>query len=158
MLSWSVNFSWLMDDLMAHYRSNYRVQAMAALTGHTRFADFTAPKVWSGSVDTQSLPVLGVLTPQEGFRMESFTTSERKTLMQIAIRRAGGDDVEDILDEDSAFVEALVTGALRQQNQFCFLRETSIVSNADGARNIGTLVMGFEITSLRAPATLPDTP
>ncbi|WP_312530214.1 hypothetical protein [Paracoccus sp. (in: a-proteobacteria)] len=143
---------------MAHYRSDYRAQAMAALTGNARFSAFTAPKVWSGSVDVDSLPVLGVLTPQEGFRMESFTTSERKTLMQIAIRRAGGDDVEDILDEDSAFVEALVTGALRQTNQFCFLRETSIVSNADGAKNIGTLVMGFEITSLRPPAALPETP
>lgn len=143
---------------MAHYRSAYRAQAMAALIGHARFAAFTAPKVWSGALDVESLPVLGVVTPQEGFRMESFTTCERKTVLQVVIRRAGGDDVEERLDEDSTFVEALVTGALRKQNQFCFLRETSIVSNADGARTIGTLVMGFEITSLRAPATLPDTP
>ncbi|WP_189654905.1 hypothetical protein [Paracoccus mutanolyticus] len=38
-----------------------------------------------------------------------------------------------------------------------FLRETSVVSNTDGSRNIGTLVMTFEVTTVRPEASLPVT-
>lgn len=143
---------------MAHYRSEARALAHAALIAHPRFAAFTAPKVWPGGVDAESLPVIGVLTPQDSSRMESFTSTERKTLMQVAVRRKGGEDVEDILDDDSEVIEAVVLAAIRAQNRFCFLRETSLVSNTDGARNVGTLVMTFEIASVRPEATLPETP
>lgn len=143
---------------MDHYRSEARALARAALIAHPRFAAFNAPKVWPGAVDAESLPVIGVLTPQDSSRMESFTCTERKTLMQVAVRRKGGEDVEDILDHDSEVIEAVVLAAIRGQNRFCFLRETSLVSNTDGARNIGTLVLGFEITTLRPEAELTPTP
>ncbi|WP_017999923.1 hypothetical protein [Paracoccus sp. N5] len=143
---------------MGHYRSDARALARTALIAHPRFAAFTAPKVWPGAIDAESLPVIGVLTPQDSSRMESFTSTERKTLMQVAVRRKGGDEVEDILDDDSEVIEAVVLAAIRAQNRFCFLRETSLVSNTDGARNVGTLVMTFEIASVRPEATLPDTP
>ncbi len=143
---------------MSHYRSDIRALARMALTAHPRFAGFTAPKVWPGAVDADSLPVIGVLTPQDGSRMESFTSTERKTLMQVAVRRKGGEDIEDILDEDSEFIEAIVLAAIRAQNRFCFLRETSLVSNTDGGRNVGTLVMTFETSSVRPEATLPAAP
>ncbi|MDK8874688.1 hypothetical protein [Paracoccus sp. SSJ] len=143
---------------MTHYRSEIRALARAALTAHPRFAAFTAPKVWPGTVDADSLPVIGVLTPQDSSRMETMTSTERKPLMQVAVRRKGGDDVEDILDDDSELIEAIVLGAIRAQNRFCFLRETSVVSNTDGIQNVGTLVMTFEITTVRPEATLPAGP
>ncbi len=140
---------------MSHYRSDIRALARTVLTAHPRFAGFTAPKVWPGAIDADSLPVIGVLTPQDTSRMESFTSTERKTLMQVAVRRKGGEDVEDILDEDSELIEAIVLAAIRGQNRFCFLRETSVVSNTDGGRNVGTLVMTFETSIVRPEATLP---
>ena len=142
---------------MSHYRSDIRTLARAALLAHPRFDDFTSPKVWPGAVDVDSLPVIGVLTPQDSSRMESFTSTERKTLMQVAVRRAGGDDVEDALDDDSELIEAIILAAIRVENRFCFLRETSVVSNTDGSRNIGTLVMTFEVTTIRPEASLPVT-
>ena len=143
---------------MSHYRTDIRALARTALIAHSRFAGFTAPKVWPGAVDDASLPVIGVLTPQDTSRMESFTSTERKTLVQVAVRRKGGEDVEDILDQDSEFIEAIVLAAIRGQNRFCFLRETTVVSNTDGARNIGTLVMTFEVATMRPETTLPETP
>lgn len=143
---------------MSHYRSDIRALARTALVAHPRFASFTAPKVWPGAVDADSLPVIGVLTPQDSSRMETMTSTERKTLMQVAVRRKGGENVEDILDEDSEVIEAVVLAALREQNRFCFLRETSVISNTDGAQNIGTLVMTFEITTVRPEASLPVVP
>ncbi|MFC3569195.1 hypothetical protein [Paracoccus simplex] len=143
---------------MSHYRSDARAVVRTALIAHLRFADFTAPKVWPGVVDADSLPVIGVLTPQDSSRMETMTSTERKTLMQVAVRRKGGENVEDILDEDSEVIEAVVLAALRAQNRFCFLRETSVVSNTDGVQNVGTLVMTFEITTVRPEASLPVAP
>ena len=143
---------------MSHHRSDIRALARAALIAHPHFEGFTAPKVWPGTVDAATLPVLGVLTPQDASRMESFASTERKTLMQVAVRRKGGDDVEDILDEDSELIEAIVLDAVRAQNRFCFLRETSVVSNTDGIQNVGTLVVGFEITTVRPEAVLPVDP
>lgn len=143
---------------MSHYRSEFRTLARDALVSHARFSIFTAPKVWPGVVDAASLPVIGVLTPQDDSRMASFDNTERKTMMQVAVRRAGGDDVEDALDIDSEYIEAIVLAAIRGQNRFCFLRATSVVSNTEAGRNVGTLIMTFEITSVRPEAALPLTP
>lgn len=141
---------------MAHYRAEARALARMALIAHPRFADFNAPRVWPGTLDAESLPVIGVLTPQDTSRMESFSSTERKTMLQVAVRRRGAENVEDILDEDSDVVEAIVLAAIRAENRFCFLRDTSVASNTDGTRNVGTLVMTFEITSIRPEATLTD--
>lgn len=143
---------------MAHYRSEIRTLARSALVAHPRFAGFTGPKVWPGAVDAASLPIIGVLTPQDTSRMESFTSTERKTLMQVALRRKGGEDIEDVLDQDSELIEAIVLSAIRSQNRFCFLRETSVVSNTDAIQNVGTLVMTFEVATIRPEAVLPVTP
>lgn len=143
---------------MSHHRTELRALARAALAAHPAFAGFHVPKVWRGSIDAAALPVLGVLTPQDTSRMESFTSTERKTLLQVALRRGGGEDVEDTLDEDSELIEAIILAAIRAPNRFCFLRETSLVSNTDATRNVGTLVMTFEITTVRPEAVLPASP
>lgn len=143
---------------MSHYRTEIRRLAREALIAHPRFAGFTTPKVWPGTVDSETLPVMGVLTPQDSSRMETMVSTERKPLLQIAVRRRGGDDVEDMLDEDSELIEAIILAAIRGQNRFCFLRETSVVSNTDGARNIGTLVMTFEVKTIQPEAALSSAP
>ncbi|MFG6081603.1 hypothetical protein ACEUZ9_002227 [Paracoccus litorisediminis] len=143
---------------MGHFRTDYRNAVREALTDHSHFEGFTVLRVWSGVIDHDTLPVLGVLTPQDRCEQDSMTSTLRRTLLQVALRRAGNDEVEDVLDRDSAVIEALVTAALRRQGRGCFLDETSVVTNTDGQRNVGTLVMSFRLTQWLAPATLPITP
>ncbi|AZV00200.1 hypothetical protein pben1_p43 [Paracoccus phage vB_PbeS_Pben1] len=140
---------------MPHYRSSYRASVLAALIANARFSGFTALKVWPGSVDADSLPVIGVLTPQDRCERDTQKTTVRRTLLQVAVRRLGGDDVEDVLDDDSEVIEAIVLATLRRLDQPCALEDTSVVSSTVAERNVGTLVMSFRLQSWRPVATLP---
>lgn len=141
---------------MAHYRTEYREKARAALAAHPRFQDFTVMKVWPGSVDDTTLPVIGVLTPQEPSERDSQRSTTRRTLLQIALRRLGDEDVEDTLDEDSAIIEALILAGLRSREIRCQLEETTIVSHSGSRTFVGTLVMSFRLQSWR-PDPSPST-
>ncbi|MFB9223703.1 hypothetical protein [Paracoccus cavernae] len=122
---------------MSHYRSDYRTLVREALTAHPRFAGFTVMRVWPGSIDAATLPVIGVLTPQERNAPDTQTTTTRGTLLQVALRRIGHDEVEDNLDADSEVVEAVVIAALRNRERNCVLEETSVVSNSDAHAFVG---------------------
>ena len=104
---------------MAHFRTEYRNSVRAALRDHARFDDFTILKVWPGVIDADTLPVLGVLTPQDRCEQDSMTSTARRTLLQVALRRDGHDEVEDVLDQDSMAIEALVIAALRRPDRAC---------------------------------------
>lgn len=143
---------------MPHYRSGYRATALAALVAHTRFAAFTAPKVWPNGLDVDGLPLIGVLTPQDRSERDTHSSSRRGTLLQVGIRRLGSEDVEDELDTDSTYVEAIVIAALQTYEVACVLEETSLVTNTTAELNVGTLVMNFRLTSFRPVATLPINP
>lgn len=132
---------------MPHYRSAYRAAVRAALAAHPGLAGVTILPVWPGSIDAATLPVLGVLTPQEPSAIDSQGGAEKRTLLQIALRREGGDDIEDRFDEDSALIEALVLAALRSPEIGCALDETTIVSHSQSRAYVGTLVMSFRVLS-----------
>ncbi|RJE84029.1 hypothetical protein [Paracoccus onubensis] len=143
---------------MAHYRSQYRQVALAALTAHSRFASFTRLKVWAGSIDDQTLPVIGVLTPQERREQPGKPSVTCRTLLQVVVRRLGHDDVEDQLDDDSELIEAIVSDSFLKIRQGCFLEDLSVVTNTDGHSNVATLVMSFRLTSFRKIPSLPPAP
>lgn len=134
---------------MGHYRSDCRATVRQALSTHSRFSEFTILRVWRGTVDDQTLPVIGVLTPNDRRERPARPNVTCITLLQVAIRRAGGDDIEDVLDQDSEAVEAAVTGAMLDMRQACFLENISLATNTDGRQNVGTLVMDFRVTSFR---------
>lgn len=140
---------------MSHYRSEFRALVREALSATPRLSGVTVMRVWPGSIDAATLPVIGVLTPQERSAPDTQTTTTRGTLLQVALRRIGHEEVEDTLDADSAVVEAVVVAALRQPGRNCVLEETSIVSNSDAHAFVGTLVMSFRVTTWRPVATLP---
>lgn len=140
---------------MSHYRSEFRTLVREALAAHPRFTEVTVMRVWPGSIDAATLPVIGVLTPQERSAPDTQTTTRRGTLLQVALRRIGHDEVEDVLDADSAVVEAVVIATLRSRERNCVLKDTSVVSNSDAHAFVGTLVMSFRVTSWRPVATLP---
>lgn len=137
---------------MAHYRSEYRTAAAAAITGSAEFAGVEYLKVWAERLDPESLPVFSVVTPQERTQRVSHGGAERGTLLQVVIKRAGGLELADTLDLDSEAVEALVTAAIETQHIECALEETTVVVNGEGAGRVGTLVMGFRVTSWRPVA------
>lgn len=140
---------------MPHYRSGYRAAVRAALGAHPGFADVTVMRVWPGSVDVHTLPVLGVVTPNEPTSRDSQKSTTRRTLLQVVLRRVGGDDVEDRLDEDSAVIEALVYGALRGSELKCQLEDTSVVAHTQAESIVGTLIMSFRVQSWQPEPNLP---
>lgn len=140
---------------MSHYRSDFRNQVRETLAANPRFTGFTVMRVWPGTIDAATLPVIGVLTPQERSTPDSQRTTSRGTLLQLVLRRIGHDEVEDVLDADSEVVEAVVIAALRRPDRNCVLEDTSVVSNGDAHAFVGTLVMSFRVTTWRPVATLP---
>lgn len=139
---------------MPHYRSQYRAAVRAAVAEYPDFSDVTVLRVWPGSVDVHTLPVLGVVTPNEPTSRDSYKSTTRRTLLQVVLRRAGGDEVEDRLDDDSAVIEALVNRALRSAQLKCQLEDTSVVSHTQAEAIVGTLIMSFRLQSWRPDATL----
>lgn len=140
---------------MAHYRSEFRAAARLALAAHPGLQGVTVLGVWPDSIDADTLPVLGVLTPQEPSERDTHTSVTRRTLLQVALRRIGGDDVEDRLDEDSAAIEAAILSALRAPEVDVALEETSIVSHSNARSFVGTLVMSFRVQTWQPEPTLP---
>lgn len=140
---------------MAHYRSEYRRLVREALAAHPRFSGFTIMKVWPGNVDDETLPVIGVLTPQEPSARDTQKTVTKRTLLQIALRRLGDDEVEDTLDDDSETIEEVVIAALRRQDLRCILEDTSTISHTSSRKNVGTLVMSFRVQSWRPEPSIP---
>lgn len=139
---------------MAHYRSEYREAARAALSAHPHFAEVDVRRVWPGTISDEDLPVIGVVTPQEPCERDTQKSTTRRTLLQVALRRLGRDEIEDILDEDSAVIEAVIVGALRSRELRCVLEDTTVVSNSSGRAFVGTLVMSFRIQSWRPDPTV----
>ena len=140
---------------MPHWRSEYRAAVRAALQARPRFADVDVLPIWPGTVDDETLPVIGVVTPNEPVARDSEGSTTRRTLLQVALRRIGGVDVEDQLDIDSEEIEATVLGALRSPTLRVQLEDLSIVSDSRAHSYVGTLVMSFRLQSWRPEVTHP---
>lgn len=138
-----------------HYRSQLRAMTRLALTHCPYFADFTHISAWASSVDIDTLPVLAVMTPSDTKGDSARGSSERLVTLQLLIRRAGGEDIEDILDQDSAQLEAAVLDALRTYGWGGDLQGTEISIDHSGERRVGSLDMKFQVTLwLPEPLTL----
>lgn len=133
------------------YRSAYRKEARAALEFLPQCAGVTFLDVWAGSIDPQTLPVIGIETPGERSRPASSQTLERVTTLQIILKRSGAAAaLQDQLDEDAAAIETAVVAAIWSHGVQIFLTGLSITPEGDGTKIIGTLILDFEITSWRA--------
>lgn len=126
---------------MTHYRTDLRTAARAAIAGSARFADFTQVKLWSKSIDYKTLPVFAVGTPNETCLRDGLDQTARTTRIIVAIKRLGGDELEDVLDEDSAEVERAVMAAFPPGA--VDLTETALAEDSSGEQRVGTLTMTF---------------
>lgn len=127
-------------------RSTFRRLAKAALTADARMQSVTQLSAWTGNISADSLPVLGVVTPQERVRDNTFETFERSALLQIVLKRLGADDLEDILDQDADAIEAAVFGALMAQGFNTRPEEVTITLNGEGEQRIGTVIVTLRVT------------
>jgi len=132
------------------YRSGYRAAAIAALKSAPLMRGATVLSAWAGSIDVETLPVMGVVTPQERSKPSTHGSFERVTKMQVVLKRTGGDDLEDILDADAAEIEPVIMMAVGSGDVQCLLEDLSIVVNAEGGQKIGTLIQTFRVTSWRS--------
>jgi hypothetical protein len=138
---------------MPHYRSVYRSTVRATLQGSPEFQDCTFLSAWSENISADLLPVIGVVTPSERNSPDTHGSNEKSTLLQVVLKRLGGEDIEDRLDDDSAAMEVLVPAALRGAGVSGVLEETTTAVNGDGDRRIGTLTMSYRVTSWRRAAS-----
>lgn len=142
-----------MGGYQVAYRAAYRAAAFAALAADTRLGAVTQISAWGESLDIDTLPVLGVVTPSETARPSAHGQFERGTLLQVVLKRSGGKTLEDALDADAAAIEAAVVGALLTSEIQCFPEDLTTVVNGEGQRRIGTVVVNFRVTSWRSLGT-----
>lgn len=136
------------------WRSGYRSTARAALAAVPRFSGMTILPAWAGSIDPETLPVMGIVTAAERIRPGSSRQLERVTTLQVIIKRQGGNTLEAELDEDADAIEAAVMSAIWTSATPCLPSAISQTLNGEARQRIGTLLVDFEITSWRpAPGT-----
>lgn len=129
-----------------HYRRAYRDAAVAALGAAPELIGFTHLSAWAQNIDEATLPAFGVATPRETKAREAHDTSVRATVLTVALKRAGGDDLEDLLDADSVVVERAVIGSIETNDRECALTDTSVEIDGGASRRIGTIIMNFTVT------------
>lgn len=132
---------------MTHPRAEFRADVRTALLAEARFAAFTLLSAWAQNIDAELLPVMAVATPREGKSLTGHAEAQRVTSLVVVIKRAGGDDLEDVLDDDSDAAEIAVLAALDSANQEAVLETTETRLDGDGSRRVGTLTMTFRVTT-----------
>ena len=136
---------------MKHRRASIRAALRLALSVAPRFAEFEIIPAWTSSVDARSLPVLGIATPSETKDQDTHQAAERAITIIVVLKRLGGEDIDDVLDDDSDHVEGMVLATLRTLGIDAQLDRTDVSADGSADRRIGTLTMTF-----RAFVQTPD--
>ncbi|MBJ2150635.1 hypothetical protein [Paracoccus sp. IB05] len=130
---------------MTHYRSQIRAALKLALQVNSHFAGFTLKSAWAQNIDAETLPVMGVATPRETKDQDALDSAERGITAIIVLKRLGGDDLEEVLDDDSVPVENLGLATLRTLSFGAVLESTDIDIAGSAEQRIGTLTMVFRV-------------
>ncbi|MDO9099515.1 MAG: hypothetical protein Q7V53_02055, partial [Caldisericota bacterium] len=72
------------------------------------------------------------------------------TLLQVVVKRLGGEELEDELDADADAIEICVCAAIMVAGYRCFPEDLTLALNGDGAERIGTALVNFRVTYHRA--------
>ena len=130
-------------------RSAFRALARQALSADPRMGDLTQLSAWAGSIPAEILPVIGVVTPQERAAMDSMGVMERSTLLQVVVKRLGGDDLEDILDLDGDAIEKCIVAVFFNADFRCLPENITVTLNGEGEQRVGTILVDFRVTWFR---------
>ena len=111
--------------------------------------EVTQISAWAGGIPAEILPVIGVVTPQERAAMDSMGVMERSTLLQVVVKRLGGDDLEDILDLDGDAIEKCIVAAIFNADFRCLPENMTVTLNGEGEQRVGTILVDFRVTWFR---------
>ena len=124
----------------------FRDTVRAAIKAHDRFSDFGSFKLWEKRVDSSDLPAISLGVPRWGLDPNhSLDTSERVATLVVAVKRCGGDELEDLGEEDAKALEDIVLGALDDEAHEVTPQEASYQEDVGGQQAVSTLSMMFAI-------------
>jgi hypothetical protein len=134
---------------MSHAKE-LRDTSRAVLAGMARFSGFVPLRTWARDIDEAELPSWCVATPRVRQNKDAARKYSVEPDLEIQLRRAGGDSLEDDLDADADAIEAALLPALEAISEApeMVLIETSF-HNA-GERRVGFLNMRFSARKLIA--------
>lgn len=125
-----------------------RDTARGILAGIARFDDFEALRTWARSIDDDAIPGWCVVTPRTRQTKDGVRSYTLDPDLEIQVRRAGGDDLEDILDEDAGVVEEALLPALALVAEAPELVLIETTFHNGGERRLGFLNMRFTARKL----------
>jgi hypothetical protein len=128
---------------VTHYRRTIRDAVAAAVEADATFSGATRLKSWGRTIDADKCPVYSVTTPREQVNRAAVDQSDRTVSVFFGLRRAGGDELEDTLDADSAAAEAAILPALDGYLDAQFVETRIEINHDNAATRIGTLLMEF---------------
>lgn len=138
---------------MSHVRADLRTAVRTAL--QAAMPDINWPRRWWVKVAPSELPRGGVATPLDVPRRIDVDEVERAVDLLVMLKRTGGDDLDDVLDADSAGVEETVMPVLAQHSDLFDLVETTTDFDQNAEEPLGSLSMRFRVI-LRTPEGAPE--
>lgn len=127
-------------------RATFRVQVKSVLEADAYFADWTAAWAWSQTLDADQLPIYAVATPQERREPDAHEVARCDLTLVVILKRLGGEDIEDLLDEAGDAAESAVIAAIRTPHVQCELSNTGVKIDGSGGQRVGTLDLTFGVT------------
>ncbi len=129
-----------------HPRSEIRT-VLRTMLAHS-FPTWTVLRAWTQNIDPSALPAVAVFTPRETQRQDGVRSYSAETEVFVQMRRSGGDDLEDTLDDDSTLIECCVMPVLLEIDEHAQLVSTDIDIGTEGEHRIGKLNMAFRTMRL----------
>ena len=129
-----------------------RSAVRTALEGDAYFADFAFDD-WGRNGDDKRLPKIGIFTPRRTPRTVGVGKRQETVDLTVAVKRSGGEDLEDELDDDAAKIDEIVTPVL---NALADDADLSSVENdvpGIGDTRIATCLVTFRVELLTARPT-----
>ncbi|CUH66815.1 hypothetical protein TG4357_02656 [Thalassovita gelatinovora] len=127
---------------MPHYRTDIRKQALTLVSGLPELQGYTCKAHFPKSISDKDLPVVAVGTPRERRHGDGLDSQEAQIDLIVVVKKKGGADIEDELDEIGNVIEDLLIAQMGANGE---LETTEISTAVDGAgeTRVGTLVITF---------------
>lgn len=128
---------------MSDVRKALRADAVAVMAAHSRFLSWSNFPAWAQSVSATDLPGWAIATPSEAGDQSNLSSQMRTVQLAIIVKRVGGDDLEDLMDDDAAAIIAALPPALRSSQRSCIFERDEMRIDGAGAERVGTLSVIF---------------
>lgn len=137
---------------MPHPRVSIRADVKTALSGLAGIAADEVTTIYRKDIDIEQLPEIMVLTPREQVARVAVDQVDRTIDVMVIIRRKGGDDLDDNLDNESDDIEAAVLPVLAGHGDDEELVEVTTQFDVTGSVRVGQLEMRFRLVRYTSEA------